>query len=655
MTQSSAFSIIENNKTLPWFLTGDALAVYKNPKRYLAVDFETNNFDKGSALNPNNHIVLACWDIVDEYGNVTRKHKWADEYGLAELEQDIAGVDFIIAHNAKFELQWLKRCGLELRDILVFDTMLAEWVIAGNRSAADGWGLSLDDTAQRYGLGQKLSLAARLIHAGVDPSDIPRQWLEPYCYTDVDLCRRIYQKQMEILLRDGLLHLVLTRNLCCAALADIEFEGAELDKKRVQHEYDTSLELFRKADADLHELTGGINLSSPKQVGEYLYNVLKFKVPLDHKKNPIVTGKGVPKTDNATLSLLKADTPEQERFLALYRIRNRLDSLLTKNLEFFRLVCEQKNSVFYGVLNQGFTGTHRLSSSGRPVLFEGTKKPKGVQFQNLPREYKKLFTALDPDYVVGEADGAQLEFRVAADMGHDDVARKAIENGEDVHTDTATVFVNWNANNPNNPHKDFIGLTVKQGRQPAKPQTFKPMYGGNGVHPAEKEYCKFFKQKYAGIAGTQHEWCLEVLDRGYQINPYGMRFYWPGTRMSRSGYIDNTTSISNYSVQGFATAEIIPIALVYFWHRTRNLDITIWNTIHDSIACRIRRGLEGIFEIISKQCLTYDVYAWLFRIYKYEFSIPLGVGIKISEHWGEADVETVIDVWPDGREQRKVK
>lgn len=633
---------------LPWFLGSKALDVYLSPNRYIALDLETTNLERGSALNPDNRLLLACWDIVEADGTITRKHQWGDEYDMSELEEDIRSADFIVAHNAKFELQWLKRCGIELRDVLVFDTFLAEWVIASNRR--NQWDLSLDGCAARYGLGAKLHLAKTCIGIGICPSQIPTVWLEPYCYMDVELCRKIYEQQREILRNDGLLHLALTRNLACAVLADIEFNGCELDHEKVKEEYTKSVEEFIAVENELVKSTGGINLSSPKQLAAYLYEVLKFPLPLDHKGNVIKTGKGAIKTDVKTLDRLKAETPGQQEFLKLYKRRNKLDALLTKNLEFFNLVCEQKGGVFYGVFNQGFTDTGRLSSSGRPVIFTGLKKPKGCQLQNLPRQYKSLFTAYDPDYLVGEADGAQLEFRVAAEMGHDKVAIDMIENNGDVHSDTAKVFVDWNKNHPNQPHEDFIGLDYKQGRQPAKSQTFKPMYGGNGSNPAEKEYCKFFKAKYNGIAGTQYQWCLEVLDKGWHQNPYGMRFYWPGTKMSRSGYIENTTSISNYSIQGFATGEIIPIALVYFWHRSRNLPITIWNTIHDSIASRFHKDVTEQYKLLSKQALTTDVYNFLRDVYRYEFSVPLGVGVKVSKNWGASKEEEVWAVWPDGKE-----
>lgn len=639
------------NQQLPWYLQGDQSSVYLNPNRFIVLDFETNSKEKGTALNPENHIVLACWDIVEADGTVTRKHHWGDEFDQSELEKDIAGADFIVAHNAKFELQWLKRCGLELRDILVFDTFLAEWVIAGNRK----WDLSLNGTVKRYGLGAKLDLAAKAIELGVDPSDIPKTWLQPYCHKDVELCRELFYKQREILRRDALLHLAFVRNLTCSVLADIEFNGCQLDKEKVVSEYNKAIEEFRDLEQQLFEITGGINLSSPKQLATYLFETLGFPIPRDLRGNELRTPTGNYRTDVKTLDLLDATSEEQVKFLELYKRRNKLDALISKNLEFFYRVVQEYDGTFYGVFNQGFTQTHRLSSSGRSLFFKALKKALGAQLQNLPRQFKFLFTAYESDYLVGEADGAQLEFRVAADMGHDEVAYTAIVEGADVHTDTATVFVDYNRNNPRNLHPDFVGKDYKSGRQPAKAQTFKPMYGGNGSHPAEKEYCKFFKKKYHGIAGTQRSWCLEVLDRGYQINPYGMRFYWPGTKMSKSGYIDNSTSISNYSVQGFATGEIIPIALVHFWHRTRGLPIIIWNTIHDSIASRFHKDVEELYKVLSKHTLTTDVYNFLRNVYHYEFHVPLGVGVKVSNNWGAAKIEEIWTVYPDGKEvyQRK--
>lgn len=625
---------------LPWFLGKKGLQAYLNPsKHYVVLDFETTSLDKGSALNYQNHIVLACWHLVYPDGRIIRKHAFADEFGLGELEQDIKEGMFVVAHNAKFELQWLRRCGMELRDILVFDTMLAEWVIGGNRYSITD--LGLEKSASRYKLGTKLPLAGMMIKMGIDPSTIPEKWLLDYCDMDVQLCRQLFELQRKVLQENDLLHLVLTRNLACACLADIEFNGCELDREQVLAEYDRTIQTFQQLENDLVDIAGDTNLSSPKQLAVLLYEKLRFTPPLDPRtKEPIKTAKGSFSTNVATLDKLAAKTPEQKTFLEKYKQRNKLAALLSKNLEFFKGVVDEKNGVFYGILNQGFTQTHRLSSSGKPLKFLQFKKPKGAQLQNMPRGYKFLFTAHDPEYLVGEADGAQLEFRVAAEMGHDPVATQEIIDGADVHANTAKVLSD--AGEPTS-------------RQDAKASTFAPLYGGGGKTPAGKAYAKFFKEKYNGIAQTQLGWAHKVLASGKLRTPYGMIFHWPGTKMSRSGYIENTTSIYNYPVQGFATAEIIPIALVYFWHRSRDLPIVIWNTIHDSIASRVHQSVVAEYEELSKTCLTTDVYNFLREVYNYEFSIPLGVGVKVSRLWGRADVEKIWSVWPDGRETFKEK
>lgn len=622
---------------LPWFLQGTAaLDAYLNPSSFVVLDFETTTLDYGSALNKENELLLACWYVVTPDG-VEKKSCWGDEYEQQELEADIASADFVVAQNAKFELGWMRRMGIELRDVLVFDTMLAEWVLAGNRK----WNLHLDGMSKKYGLGQKLSLSTIMIKAGIDTRLIPKKWLEPYCFQDVELTYQLFLRQRELLQKEGQLHIALTRNLCCAALADIEFNGCQLDKARVREEYEAAITAFHDVEEQLEGLAEGVNLSSGKQLAEFVYGKLGFSIPKDQRGNPILTSKGAPSTRADTLTLLKPETKEQEQFLELYKTRNKLYALLSKNLEFFKRVVEEKDGVFYGAYNQGFTQTHRLSSSGRPMLFKGMKKAKGAQLQNLPRQYKRLFTAHEDGWVVMEADGAQLEFRVAAQVGADDVAVYDITHGTDIHSVTAETLTK--AGEPTT-------------RQQAKASTFAPLYGGGGKTKAQKAYAEFFKKKYHGIASTQDGWSHEVLNTGKLELPWGMKFYWPDTKMSRTGYISNTTSIYNYPIQSLATADIIPIALVYFWQLTRDMPLTIFNTVHDSIVSRVKEEVVDEAMQIAKECLTTYVYEHLSTVYGYEFDqVPLGVGSKVAKHWGETKKEHVWSVSRDGTETYEVK
>lgn len=622
----------DNN--LPWFLLHRSPEELYTTGRFLVLDWETDEEENGSALHEPNDIVLGCWQVVEFDGTVIKSaHKFGGIYEQQELLDDIASVDFVVAQNAKFEAQWLKRCGLELRDVLFYDTMLAQWVIDGNRKGK-GYERSLSALSKKYGVPGKIDLVSQLIKNGVPTRNIHPQWLLEYCYADVEATKRVFFKQQDVLTRQRQWPLVHTRNLACAALADIEFEGLHLDPDRVRAEYIKTVSLRDELGAELAKMTGGINLSSPKQLGVFLYDTLGFKEVKDHRGKPIRTGKGERSTNAKVMADLHARTPEQERFLELYKKYNKQESLLEKNLEYFKLTCEQKGSRFFGLLRQGVVQTGRLAGTGIPVKFEGLKKAKSVQFTNLPREYKKLFWAGEEGWVIGEFDSSQLEFRVGIDMSNDPVGTEEIESGVDVHSFTSKVLTE--AGEPTD-------------RQNSKQYTFKPMYGGGRGTPAVEAYCEYFKNKYEGMSSMQRSWVLKCADKKQFTTPYGMIFYFPDTKTQRSGYITNTTSISNYPIQGFATGEIIPIALVYFWHRSRGLPIRIFNTIHDSIATKIKEGYEEVATEIAKQALTLDVYEHLDRVYNYQFKVPLGLGGKISKHWGDTNEEVKFDIWPDGK------
>lgn len=628
---------------IPWFVRHDKPEELYTRGCYLVLDFETDTVDKGSAVTEENDLVLACWQVVASDGTVRKKaHIFGGIYEMQELLDDIGKVDFIVAQNLKFELQWLKRCGLELRDVLGYDTILAQWVMDGNRNNGK-YARDLGSIAKRYKVAGKFDLIGLFIKAGVSPRDISPRWLLEYCHADVEACKQIFIAQQAHLSARKQWHLVHTRNLCCSVLADIEFEGLHLDPERVHTEYIKSIEIRDRLGSELSQLTGGINLNSPKQLATYLYDTLKIPEPKDHKGNVITTDGGDSTANAKVLPLLKATTPEQLHFLKVYKEYSKVDTLLTKNLDYFRLTCEQRGCVFYGSFQQNVVQTHRLSSVGRPVLFKGLKKAKSVQFQNIPRAYKGMFWSGDEDWVCFEADSSQLEFRVAVDLGHDKVGLEEIENGVDVHAFTAQVLLE-------NKDPELVGLPAKDRRQESKKHTFRPLFGGSSGSKALVAYCQYFKDKYKGISRTQLGWALKCIDKKQFTTPYGMVFYFPGTKMNRNGYISNTTSIYNYPIQGFATGEIIPIALVYFWHRTRHLRVRIMSTIHDSIASKVHKDDVEEAKLIAKQALTLDVYEFLNRVYHYKFRVPLGLGMKASRNWGDTKIEQKFDIYPDGSE-----
>lgn len=630
-----------NPEYLPWFLSQKGIDAYLARDSYVVLDFETTNRTNGLAIDRTNDLVLACWTVV-EGGQETRHHQFGNEYSMARLVSDILRTKFLVAHNAKFELQWLDRCGLDLHEVLVFDTMVMEWVLHGNIKVP----YNLNDTAKRYKLGGKEDLVAKLIKYGVCPSTIPQSWLLKYCWKDVDLAHELYKQQVDRLEDEGLLHIGLQRNLVIPVLADIEGRGLVLDTQRVADEEAKMQGVVAEAGDALDKLTGGINLGSPQQLGKFLYGALGFNTPRDQGNKPMVTGSGAPSTAAPALARLVPSSTAQEEFLRRYKEYNLADSMLTKNLNFFKRICDEYEGRFYGQLNQCRTANHRLASSGVKMKFKDTKKELAAQIQNLPRAYKSLFTVDDPEWVVTEYDGSQIEFRVAADLGNDPVAEADIVNGVDIHSFTRDTM---------NAAYKKLGIDKEIDRQGAKPQTFAPLYGAFGKDAAEQEYAQAFRKKYHGIYETQKEWTLIVADRKKLKTPYGLTFHWPSVTISRSGYISYSTEIFNLPISGLATGEIIPLALVHFWHRIRGLRTQIFNTVHDSIIVRQPKEDVDMVTQIAKQAMTLDVYRFLSEVYKYDMHVPLGFGMKTGTHWGESKTEHKWDVWRDGSERYQIE
>ena len=604
--------------------------IYFSSDRYIVLDFETTSIDYGSAVNSANQLVLACWVLV-EGGKRTYKHSWGGEYSHPELLSDIATADFVVAQNAKFEMQWLRRMGVNLRDVLPADTMLAQWVLDGNLPLPR----DLDSLAAKYGAPPKHGIVAGLIEAGVDVRNIPSQRILDYCFGDVITTHEVFLKQLEELQHRNLYHIWHTRNLTCAVISDMEFQGMTLDPERVEEEYDAQIARREKLKQELDEVCGGINLASSKQLGTLLYETLGFKELTDRRGNPIRTGTKRPATSKDVIAKLRATTKKQREFIQKFQQYRQADTLLSKNLSFFQGVCEEYGCRFTAQFNQGRTATHRLSSSGRSMFFRKLDATKGVQFQNLPRQYKKLFRASGPGMLVGEADSAQLEFRMAVELCGDEQGYYDITHKVDIHENTATTLTA--AGEPTD-------------RQEAKASTFKPLYGGTYGTKAQMEYVKYFNNRYAGISKTQREWECRAVSKKTVRTPLGMESHWTKAPWKDGGVSNVKTEVYNYGIQGGATAEVIPIALFTFWYLTREVPIQLLNTIHDSIVAQFPEELATEFKRLAKYCLTEGVFTYLDRVYDYQCSVPLGVEIKVSTHWGDTAEKEKYECYPPTEE-----
>jgi DNA polymerase-1 len=218
-----------------------------------------------------------------------------------------------------------------------------------------------------------------------------------------------------------------------------------------------------------------------------------------------------------------------------------------------------------------------------------------------------------------EADFAQLEFRVAAYLSQDTVAIKEVSEGFDVHSYTAKVISD---------------AGQKVSRQDAKAHTFAPLYGASGFGrtPAEAAYYEQFTKKYSGIAAWHQRLAKEALNTGKITIPSGREYSFPDVTRRQYGGVTFFTQIKNYPVQGFATADIVPIALLQIDKLLDRLHSCVVNSVHDSIVIDIHPDeQEQVIAIINK---TNDVLKSLVDSHwNIDFNVPLLLEAKIGPNW----------------------
>lgn len=411
------------------------------------------------AIFKENETVCFSWyeSISDEMHNI-----YGSEYEMYDLIQACYRTKLLVGHNIKFDLQWLARCGLDLRRVMVYDTQIGEYVLTGNKLAGKKGALKLDTLARQYlGYGKEPFIDI-CMRAGVCPSEMPKSMLIERCSCDVEQTHRIFLLQRQKLKRGKLLPVMFTRCILTPCLADIETKGAHLDRTRVLGEYNAASTRMAEVQAELETLLGGRNPRSVPQMRELIYDVLKFP--------PVKKGRNLLYPTGEEVLGFTAKTKQQEKFLRLKKEFAQLNADLTKNLEYFYgVVTETDDCLFYAQFNQTVTQTHRLSSTGIATKFKKYKKAKSIQLQNSPRKYKCLYSARTPGWLIVELDGAQIEFRVAAFLGQDVTACQAIVDDFDVHKFTASVLNNVPLDEIES-HPDF-----KYMRTNAKPDTFKPL------------------------------------------------------------------------------------------------------------------------------------------------------------------------------------
>jgi DNA polymerase-1 len=116
--------------------------------------------------------------------------------------------------------------------------------------------------------------------------------------------------------------------------------------------------------------------------------------------------------------------------------------------------------------------------------------------------------------------------------------------------------------------------------------------------------------------------------------PSGRQYFFPNVERLRSGSVTNSTAIKNYPVQGFATADLLPIALINLKKllTERNLKTIICNTVHDSIVLDVYPDEEQQAITTLKEAMM-SLSSECEKRYGFKYTMPIGIELKLGDDW----------------------
>ena len=381
--------------------------------RYCVIDTECSGAlrNKAHPFDPRNKLLLVglhtptSTDLLDiEYSNLP----FGDNLKL--IQETIDNSDVVVGFNIKYDLHWLRRYGINLDKVNIWDCQLAEFILVQQSESYP----SLEVTASKYSLPLKQDTLAEYLGKGLDVSDIPLPELLEYLKGDLISTYELYKTQTPLIRKGGYWPLFNMQCQDLLVIQDIEFNGMKYDLQK-------SIDLGNKCTDRINELQGElrllahapveINWSSNDHVSAILYGgivkeevqepigvfktgpraglpkyarrVVEHRLPrlVEPRKGSELAKEGYWSTAREVLGELKATgTAKQiiKRVLEwsdLEKIRGTYyDGIPKKFVDY-----NWQNEVMHGQINQCVARTGRTSSSN-PNL------------QNQPSDAKQCFT-----------------------------------------------------------------------------------------------------------------------------------------------------------------------------------------------------------------------------------------------------------------------
>ena len=386
-------------------------------------------------------------------------------------------------------------------------------------------------------------------------------------------------------------------------LRDMEREGFLVDAAALEELGRNFRTRIAELVDEIAEMAGErINLNSPKQLGEMLFDRMGLPVP---KK----TSRGY-STSAEVLENLAENYPVCAKILE-YRKYQKLQSTYIDSL----LTMRDENGRIHTRFDQVATATGRISSA-EPNL------------QNIPvrtelgREIRRAFVA-KPGHVLVDADYSQIELRVLAHISGDATMIDAFREGQDIHARTASEVYGV----------PLAEVTSAQ-RSASKAVNFGIVYGISdftlakniSVTRAEaKAFIDRYFERYPGVKKYMDGSVAEGKEKGFVTTMMGRRRYLPELTSSNFNVrAFGERCAMNSPIQGTA-ADIIKLAMVHVARelKERKLEAKLILQVHDELIIEAPQGEADAVQALLRDCMENVV----------RLAVPLKTDISVGGDW----------------------
>ncbi|WP_089606029.1 DNA polymerase I [Acinetobacter piscicola] len=507
-----------------------------------------------------------------------------------------------IGHHLKYDAHIFENHGIHLQG-WYFDTMLASYVL---NSVATRHGM--DDVARVY-LSHLTTTYEQVAGKGAKQKTFNQIELETaahYAAEDAHVTYRLYEvldrKLKEIPELSSILHNI--EMPVARVLTTMEENGIELDLNFLDQLSVDFAETIQNLENQIIEMAGeSFNVSSPKQVGEVLFEKLGLK--------------GGKKTATGQYSTSEA-------------VLEKIDHPITSLIIEYRGLTKLKSTYTEALVKQANTDSHRVHTSYHQALTAtGRLSSTDPNLQNIPvreeigRQIRKAFIA-PKGRVLLAADYSQIELRLMAHFSQDDALVDAFKHGQDVHRRTAS---------------EVLGVVLEDvthdQRRQAKAVNFGLLYGMSEfglirqlgfTREESQNYIKQYFHRYPGIYEYMQRTRQVALEQGFVETITGRRLYTPDidarNMMVRKGA---ERAAINAPLQGSA-AEIIKMAMIEVDKILPQDQAKLLLQVHDELVFEVD---EAIADQLAEQ--IQDVMQKVVTL-----SVPLVVEVGKGNNWDEA-------------------